>query len=178
MGKKHRAKKNGGGCRGGAKMVPRASRVPVGEGMSVVAIHEAGHAVARLELFGDLVQVSVKAKGGGFVDHAEFDPSAASVKELKAYVVVLYSGAAAVERFCASDARLGVERDLMVAQLCARYGGFSLADMLSLADDAASLVASHEPEIRAVAKRLHRCGRLWGGTVAKIAAAARSGERG
>ncbi len=148
---------------------------PSGAGRVNAALHEAGHAVARLHLFGDLSKVWVNSKGGGATEYPEMHLPTTPESALKALAVFVFAGAAAVRRLGPAHSRpdYGLESDMQQLSAIAYFGGFSPAAMMGFADDASRFVVDHESEIRAVKKRLLLCGSLRGGAVATIAAAAR-----
>lgn len=175
MGKKHRDKKDDRRCRGRAKVGAGGPQATVRADRYLIAVHEAGHGVALVKLFGDLEQLVVTDKGTG---RAKCSTTAivrdASRAQLEAAMLVAFAGQAA-EALLAKNRKgfgRGSASDLEVVRALAYAGGFSDDDVASVASAAAAFVAANAVEIEAVAKRLNRCGRLWGSTIAKIVAGA------
>lgn len=176
MGKKHRAKKNSK-HRGPAKIKAGPSQTPPGADRYLIAVHETGHAVARQKLFGDLKQVVVSDKGTGFAQPTTVvNICNSSRTQLVDELIVVVAGHAAECLFAANRPGFaqGLAADRQQAASIVKIGEFSDEDVFLVCQYTTDFVAAYEPEIKAVADKLNRYGRLWGDTVAAISAAARA----
>ena len=180
MGKKHRAKK-ASGRRGPVKGGGGAAPPPKKPERYLIAAHEAGHAVARMVLVGDLdfVKVYPDNSGGRTEGKGPICGPAPARAEIEAAMLFLFAGGAA-ECVLASERRgfgQGLGADNAQVLGLAMMGGFTEAEVESVYWAAVDFAMAHKVEIEAVAEQLKCCGLLRGRKVAEIAAAARASAR-
>jgi hypothetical protein len=140
-------------------------------GRSVASLHEAGHGLARQSLLGDLTKVWVNDKGGGKSEHPRIENQNELDREYLAKTAIIIFVGIYVELDLVPPHPL-VDRviaaDYGQARTVQKLGGFSDEEMEDFKRQAREFIATHEKEIRAVAKLLNLRGRLSGEQVKKI----------